>query len=126
MPRFNNQNQFRNNHHQAYTQHNSSNGWYPDTSATNHITNDLTNLNYSTNYSGVEQVHVRDGTGLKILNPGHSFLIPFDISISSDNHCPILSMPNVLHVPHIKKNLLSVTGKFYSKDNFMKDYIASH
>ena len=97
------------------SQDNNRNGWYPDTSATNHITNDLANLNYSTNYSIVEQVHVGDETCLKILNSGHSFFIPYDISISFNNDCPILSIPNLLHVSHIKKNLLSVSQ--FTKDN---------
>ncbi|KAE8651778.1 hypothetical protein Csa_006130, partial [Cucumis sativus] len=119
MPRFNKQDQFGNNPHQAYmsstSQDKNSNRWYPDTGATNHITNDLANLNYSTNYNEVEQVHVGNGTSLKILNSGHSFFIPSDILISPNNHCPILSIPNLLHVPHIKKNLLSVSQ--FTKDN---------
>lgn len=65
MPKFNNQNQLRNNPYQAYMTSTSqdNNGWYLDIGATNHITNDLANLNYRTNYSGVEQVHIGDGTG---------------------------------------------------------------
>ncbi|KAE8651681.1 hypothetical protein Csa_021152 [Cucumis sativus] len=79
---------------QAYmassSQDNNINGWYGKTGATTHITNDLANFNFSTIYSA----HVGDRTSLKILNSGHSFFISFDISISFDNHCPILSIPN--------------------------------
>lgn len=119
MPRFNNQKHFGNNPHQVYMtstlQDNNSNGWYLDTGATNHITNDLANLNFSINYNRLVQVYVGDETSLKILNFGHSFLIPSDIFISPHNDCHILSIPKLLHVPHIKKNLLSVSQ--FTKDN---------
>uniref|UniRef100_A0A1S3BEJ6 Uncharacterized protein n=1 Tax=Cucumis melo TaxID=3656 RepID=A0A1S3BEJ6_CUCME len=63
---FNRQNTTGNNHFQAYmastSQSNNTNGWYPDTGASNHVTNDLANLSLGTNYNGAEQVHVGDGT----------------------------------------------------------------
>ncbi|KAF7844886.1 Retrovirus-related Pol polyprotein from transposon TNT 1-94 [Senna tora] len=38
--------------------------WYPDSGASNHITNDSTNLQASQSYSGSDQVHVANGTDL--------------------------------------------------------------
>ncbi|KAL5540169.1 hypothetical protein UlMin_007250 [Ulmus minor] len=40
--------------------------WYPDSGATNHVTNDIQNLSYGTNYNGTQKIHMGNGKGLSI------------------------------------------------------------
>jgi len=74
--------------------------WYPDSGASHHITSDLANLNLKAEeYTGSDQLRVGNGIGLSIHHIGNAQLstptLPF-------------TLYNVLHVPHITKNLLSV------------------
>jgi histone deacetylase 1/2 len=72
--------------------------WYMDTGATDHITSDLDRLAVREAYNGNERVHVGNGAGLHISHVGHSTL---------NTAAKSLSLRNILHVPHITKNLLS-------------------
>lgn len=76
--------------------------WYPDSSATNHITPDLGDLTNKASYVGNDQIHIGDGTGLDIHNVGTSF---FHTNLSSK----VFNLNNLLHVPSITKNLMSVS-----------------
>ncbi|KAJ0035570.1 hypothetical protein Pint_25899 [Pistacia integerrima] len=81
--------------------------WYPDTSATNHITSNLNNLSLNTDiYTGPDQIQVANGQGLKILHTGSSLLYS---TLKS------FFLNKSLHAPEIKKNLLSVSQ--FTKDN---------
>ena len=81
--------------------------WYPDTGATNHLTSDLSNLNLQyEEYVGTDQIHVGNRASLAITHIG-SFSLP------SSSKSFILQ--NVLHVPHITKNLILVSQ--FTKDN---------
>ena len=73
--------------------------WYTNTGATDHVTADLDRISICEKYPGKEQVQVANGTGLSILHTGHSL-----ISTSSRP----LKLRNILHVPNISKNLISV------------------
>jgi len=77
--------------------------WFVDSGATNHVATSLNNLSVSTPYHGHEQVVVGDGKKLPISNVG--------VSLLKSHNCPvsIISLSNVLHVPHMKKSLLSVS-----------------
>lgn len=83
-----------------------SSPWYVDSAATHHITNDLNNLQIYQPYTGVDQVTVGNGSGLPIHHSGKGILptpsFPFHLN-------------NVLHVPSISSNLLSVQQ--LAKDN---------
>jgi hypothetical protein len=71
-----------------------------DTGATHHVTNELQHLNLSDeDYHDQDQIRVGDGTGLPISHVG-STLFTFS------RHQFILKQ--LLHVPSISKNLLSV------------------
>ena len=76
--------------------------WYPDSGATNHLTADSTNLMTQTEFFGTDKVHIGDGKGLSIKHIGQS-------SFPSPYVSKILSLNNLLHVPKITKNLLSVS-----------------
>jgi hypothetical protein len=80
--------------------------WYTDTGATDHITSDLDRLAVRERYHGNEQVQVGNGSGLRITHIGHSSLNTADRP---------LALHNILHVPNITKNLLSVHK--FSRDN---------
>lgn len=81
--------------------------WYPDSAATNHMTHDYSNLTIQpTEYSGEEQVRVGDGFNLPIHHTGGSSL-----STPSGK----LLLHNLLHVPLLTKNLISV--RQYCADN---------
>jgi hypothetical protein len=65
--------------------------WYPDTSSTNHLTNELSNLTLHANeYLGFGQIHVGNGQGLQIIHTGLA-------SLPTPNR--IFTLPNLLHVP---------------------------
>ena len=75
--------------------------WYPDTGTNNHISLDFSNLNlHAKEYSGPDQVRIGNGQGLCIHQIGFSILCS-----SSKNYF----LNNVLHVPKISQNLLSIS-----------------
>ena len=82
--------------------------WYPDSGATNHITKDYNNVTYGTDFHGSQKVHMGNGTCLDIKHIGNSF-------VSSNVPSRSLTLKNILHVPLITKNLVSVSQ--FTKDN---------
>jgi len=88
--------------------------WYPDSGATHHLTSDLANLNINAeSYSGGDQIRMGNDNGLPIEHIGTT-------NLSSPTTSFLLQ--NVLHVPLITKNLLSV-HKFTLETN---TYIEFH
>jgi histone deacetylase 1/2 len=81
--------------------------WYSDTGATDHVTSDLNRLSFRERYNGNDTVQIGNGAGLHIAHIGQS-----SINTSADNS---LALRNVLHVPHISKNLVSIHR--LTKDN---------
>ena len=83
--------------------------WYPDSGATHHVTPDATNLMDAVSLSGSDQVHIGNGQGLPINSIGSlSFTSPFSPHTTFTLH-------NLLHVPSITKNLVSVSQ--FCRDN---------
>lgn len=82
--------------------------WYLDSWATNHLTNNFNNLFTRSEYGGESQIYAANSSGLSILYYGSSSLMS-----SSSNRSFILN--NLLRVPSIKKNLISVSQ--FAKDN---------
>ncbi|KAG8491907.1 hypothetical protein CXB51_015260 [Gossypium anomalum] len=80
--------------------------WYPDSGATNHITPDAANLSSVSSYTGTQHVSMGNGASVSIANIGSS---------SMQAGSRLLQLKNILHVPNVCKNLLSV-GQF-AKDN---------
>jgi len=104
-------------------QHSIEQEWHPDTGATHHLTNNMSNLNIQSNdFSGNEQICIGDVSGLKITHTR-------TVSLSTSSSSFVLN--NILVVPQITKNLLSVQ-KFAQDNNvyfefhnlffFIKDY----
>ena len=90
---------------QASYQSSASNSpWFVDSSATNHIITSLNNLSLPSHFQGTEKVTIGDGDGksLPISYIGVGYLH------TQSNSWLVLSLPHILHVPHIK-SLLSVS-----------------
>jgi len=85
-----------------------------DTGATDHITGELEKLTIRDKYSGNEQVHAANGTGMEIGYVGHSVL-----------HSPRthIHLNNVLHVPQASKSLISINR--LARDNNVFSGISS-
>ncbi|KAE8729042.1 hypothetical protein F3Y22_tig00004004pilonHSYRG00037 [Hibiscus syriacus] len=80
--------------------------WYPDTGATHHVSNDLFPFNSGIVYKGNDTLLMGNGEGIKIDHVGQGFV--------SSSLRPLV-LQNMLHVPHIKKKLLSVSQ--FTRDN---------
>ena len=83
--------------------------WLMDSGATDHLTNHLERLHVHDRYGGKDQVHVANGAGLSISHIGHS-------SLAGSS----LHLKNILHVPDIDKNLLSVYRLVSDNDVFVE------
>ena len=77
----------------------SLNPWLLDSGATHHIASDLANLSLHQPYTGGEEVIVGNGAALPITQTGSTFL---------KTSTRPLHLNNILHVPAIHKNLISV------------------
>ncbi|KAH9688627.1 retrovirus-related pol polyprotein from transposon RE1 [Citrus sinensis] len=86
------------------------NNWYLDSGATHHLTNDMNNVNVVEPFSGNSKLVVGNGFGLSITHIGstilrmHNALNYFELKLN-----------NILLVPKITKNLISISK--LTKDN---------
>jgi hypothetical protein len=74
--------------------------WFPDSNATSHMTNNPGNLDDPATYSGNERLMVGNGQSLPISHIG------FVSTVAPHSSIPL---SNVLVVPDIKKNLISIS-----------------
>jgi len=86
-----------------YQPSSSNSPWFVDSGATNHITTSLNNLSRLSPYQGTDKVTVGDGKSLPISHIGVGHLH------TQSNPRSVLSLPHILHVPHMKKSPLSVS-----------------
>ncbi|CAA0843297.1 Unknown protein, partial [Striga hermonthica] len=88
---------------------------YPDSGASAHVTNELGNLNIASEYDGQNQLQVGNGSGVSISHIGNTFL-----------KCPDASkafiLKELLHVPCITKNLISVSKFAHDNDVYFEFY----
>jgi histone deacetylase 1/2 len=88
---------------------NPSNAWYPDSGASYHVTADARNIQEHSPFTTTDQIFMGNGQSLSILSNGSSVFTP-------PNHTQTqLTLNNLLHVPSITKNLISVSQ--FAKDN---------
>jgi len=80
--------------------HDTDPNWYTDTGANSHMTSDLGNLDDPQPYMGNDHVMIGDGLQLSISHIGNTNL---------DSSHGKLELQDVLVVPNIKKNLISVS-----------------
>ncbi|GKD49723.1 probable LRR receptor-like serine/threonine-protein kinase, partial [Tanacetum coccineum] len=90
---------------------NASTNWYSHIRATSHVTPDLEAMDNSEAYYGDDALHVGNGKGLPILHIG-----------SSKVYSPqkAFSLKNILYVPEISHNLLSVQIFCHDNDGFFE------
>ena len=82
--------------------------WYSDIGATHHITHDRSVFSNKNAYTGNDFVQLSNGSSMSIRDFGSTFL-----SITHSSHS--FKLHNLLHVPSVNKNLLSVSQ--FSRDN---------
>jgi histone deacetylase 1/2 len=83
--------------------------WYPDSGASYHVTADARNIQEQSPFTTTDQIFMGNGQSLSILANGSSVFTP-------PNHTQTkLTLNNLLHVPTITKNLISVSQ--FAKDN---------
>lgn len=80
--------------------------WYPDSGASNHVTNYLENLGEVTPYLGTNRLLMGNGVSVPVDHIG------FSSFATSDR---VFQLKNVLHVPQICKNLIFVAQ--FANDN---------
>jgi histone deacetylase 1/2 len=73
--------------------------WYADTATTDHLTNNLDKLMMKVQYHGKDHVQTANGVGMRIKHVGHS-------TLPTSSHP--LHLKNILHVPSVTRNPLSV------------------
>ena len=78
--------------------------WYLDSGATHHLTNDMSNLSMAEPFTGTSKLVIGNGVGLFITHTGSAVLR----IQSSINHSD-LKLNNILLVPKITKNLISIS-----------------
>ena len=101
-------------HHTSFGNSSSSN-WILDSGASHHVTGDLTNLSHQQPYEGPDDILLGDGSGLEITHTGSSKL-----PATSKSFC----LSNVLCIPSIKQNLISVS-KFCKTNNTSIEFFPS-
>lgn len=87
--------------------------WYVDSGATNHVTVNYNNLTNSMDYGGTELVTIGNGEKLHISYTGHSYLC---------DGTNMFKLQNVLCVPDIAKNLISVSKLAQDNSIFIELY----
>ena len=93
--------------HVATVNTSTSSNWLLDSRASHHVTADLANLSHHKPYDGTNDIVIGDGTGLPIYCTSSTTL-----STPSDT----FFLSNVLYVPTIKINLISISQFCYSNN----------
>ena len=97
-------------------QENDNSTWIPDSGASFHVTGDSQNIQHLNHFEGPDHIYIDNGEGLQVLGSGSSCL--------QNSKFP-LYLNNLLHVPYITKNLLSVS-KFALDNNVFFEFYPYH
>ena len=90
----------------------SDTNWYLDSGETYHLTNDMNNMHIAEPFASIYKLVVGNGTSLSITHLGHATLKMLDCNTKASF---ILNLNNILLVPQITKNLISISQ--LTKDN---------
>ena len=86
--------------HVANSDASTSSNWLLDSGASHHITAGLKNLSFHKPYDGTNDIVIGEGTSLSISHTGST-------TFSTPSHK--FTLPNVLCVPTMKRNLISIS-----------------
>ncbi|PON89348.1 hypothetical protein TorRG33x02_148910, partial [Trema orientale] len=86
--------------------------WFMDSGATNHVTVEQHNLASSSGYKSKEKLIVSNSSSLLIKHIGFANIVSKSRS---------LKLSNILHVPKITKNLISIS-QFISDNNVLVEF----
>ena len=75
---------------------------YLDSSASHHLTFDARNMLTSSEFDGFDHVHISNGIAMAIEHIGNT-------TLHSKSSNTLFKLNNLMHVPHITKNLISVS-----------------
>ena len=89
--------------------------WLLDSGSSHYITANLNNLNLHAPNDGLDDVVIGDGTGLSITHSGSTYL-----SIPSRS----FTLQNVLCVPNMKRNLISIS-QFFKTNKTLVEFLPS-
>ena len=89
--------------------------WLIDSGASHHVTANLNNLNLHAPYNGLDDVVIGDGTRLHITHSGST-------SLSIPSHS--FTLQNVLCVPNMKQNLISIS-RFFKTNKTSVEFLPS-
>ena len=93
--------------------------WIPDSGASFHVTGESENIQQLGPFKGPNQIYIGNGQGLSIKSSGYTkFVSPINPRVS-------LSLKQLLHVPAITKNLISVS-KFSKDNNVFFEFYPNH
>ncbi|RVW60364.1 Retrovirus-related Pol polyprotein from transposon RE1 [Vitis vinifera] len=90
--------------------------WLLDSGASHHVTTDLHNLALHSPFDGTDEIMIGDGSGLPISHTGST-------SLTTPSHSFTLS--NVLCVPTMKRNLISIS-QFCKSNNTSIEFLPSY
>nr|KYP54595.1 Retrovirus-related Pol polyprotein from transposon TNT 1-94 [Cajanus cajan] len=88
----------------------STNNWYPDSGASNHVTNVSQNIHQFTPFEGPDQIHVGNGQGLHINSTGVQPARTFSVNTAATSSVSFatwhsrLGHPNVDVMKHVSRN----------------------
>ncbi|KAH9751306.1 hypothetical protein KPL71_014242 [Citrus sinensis] len=95
-------------------------GWYLDSGATHHLTNNMANMNVREEFKGSDQLVIGNGQGLSITHVGDAC---FTYKGSNVAYKPThILLKNMLLVPDITKNLLSIS-KLTTDNNLSIEFV---
>ena len=89
-------------------------GWYLDSGATHHLTNNMANMHIREEFKGNDQLIIGNGQGLPITHVGNA-------SLRSGHTTTCILLKDMLLVPSITKNLLSIS-KLTSDNNISVEF----
>ncbi|KAE8674326.1 hypothetical protein F3Y22_tig00111758pilonHSYRG00069 [Hibiscus syriacus] len=89
--------------------------WLLDSGASHHVTTDISNLALHSPYDGIDEIMISDGSRLPISHTG-------SISLTTPSHS--FSISNVLCVPTMKHNLISIS-QFCKSNNTSIEFLPS-
>ena len=97
-------------------------GWYLDSGATHHLTNNTANMQVREEFNGSDQLIIGNGQGLPITHVGDANFV-FKTSTAQHKH-PHIALKDILFVPLITKNLLSIS-KLTSNNHLSVEFLGN-